>query len=83
MSFSDLPKKFSVLDIGLIKLATAAFILMIAKLWDTILYLEWYYYLGIAVIFSIKPIISMFSKAEGAAVPVQAAPAQPAATPKI
>ena len=60
MSLNDLPKKFGVLDISFIKIATAAFILMIAKLWSGILALDWYWYLAIAILASIRPMIKMF-----------------------
>ena len=49
-------------DISLIKLSTAAFILMVAKLWAPILALEWYWYLLIAVLAGIKPAMKMFGK---------------------
>ena len=47
-------------DISLVKLSTAAFILMIAKLWTPILSLEWYWYLIIAVLAAIMPVMKMF-----------------------
>lgn len=43
-------------DISLIKLSTAAFILMIAKLWTPLLTMEWYWYLIISLIATIRPI---------------------------
>jgi len=49
-------------DISLVKLSTAAFILMVAKLWAPILSLEWYWYLIIAVLAAIKPMILFFGK---------------------
>lgn len=49
-------------DISLVKIAAAAFILMIAKLWAPILSLEWHWYLIIAVLASIKPVIKIFGK---------------------
>ena len=42
-------------DVGLIKLSTAAFILMIAKLWEPILSLNWYWYAILFAIAAIKP----------------------------
>ncbi|MBT4417297.1 hypothetical protein HOC80_04310 [archaeon] len=42
-------------DISLIKLTTFAFALMIAKLWVGILYLDWYWYLVIAIVAAIVP----------------------------
>ena len=49
-------------DISLTKLSTAAFILMVAKLWQPILSLEWYWYLIIAVLAAIKPVMDIFGK---------------------
>tara|TARA_Y100000310_G_C20597204_1_gene771138 strand:- start:542 stop:853 length:312 start_codon:yes stop_codon:yes gene_type:complete len=47
-------------DISMIKLSSAAFALMIAKLWTPLLALEWHWYLIIAILASIKPMIKMF-----------------------
>ena len=55
-------KKLEMCDIGLIKLSTAAFILMIAKLWAPILNLGWYWYLIICVIALIKPAMKFWKK---------------------
>ena len=41
-------------------LAGLAFGLMIAKLWEPILYLDWYWYLVIAILALIKPIMTFF-----------------------
>ena len=49
-------------DFPLIKLSTAAFILMIAKLWTGILALEWYWYLIIALVVAAPLIYKMFFK---------------------
>jgi len=49
-------------DISLVKLCTAAFILMIAKLWTPILALEWYWYLILALVFAIRPMMILFKK---------------------
>lgn len=49
-------------DIGLIKLATAAFVLMIVALWPPLASLAWYWYLIIAIIAAIKPMMLMFKK---------------------
>ena len=49
-------------DMGFVKLSTAAFILMIAKLWEPLLALDLYWYLVIAVLAGIKPCIGMFKK---------------------
>lgn len=42
-------------DIALVKLSTAAFVLLCAKYWTPLLSLEWYWYLAIAVIASLRP----------------------------
>ncbi len=49
-------------DIKLIKLSTAAFVLLIAKLWSPLLSLNWYWYALIAVLAAIKPASKMFKK---------------------
>jgi len=51
---------FPFIDIRLIGLASFALGLMIAKLWEPILYLDWYWYLVIALLAFIKPIITFF-----------------------
>jgi len=55
-------KKFNWLDMGLIKLSVAAFVLMVAKLWSPILGFKWYVYLILFVIFAIKPIVKSCKK---------------------
>lgn len=49
-------------DISLVKLSTAAFILMVAKLWAPILSLDWYWYLIVGVIAALKPMMIIFGK---------------------
>jgi len=49
---------FPYIDIRLTGLAGLAFGLMIAKLWVPILYLDWYWYLIIALLAAIKPIMT-------------------------
>ena len=51
---------FPFIDIRLIGLASFALGLMIAKIWEPILYLDWDWYLVIALLASIKPIITFF-----------------------
>ena len=51
-------------DMSLVKLSTAAFILMVAKLWNPILTLDWYWYLVIALAAAIAPMVKMFKKQE-------------------
>ncbi|MDP7179751.1 MAG: hypothetical protein QF824_00585 [Candidatus Woesearchaeota archaeon] len=53
--------KLKTCDIAMVKLASAAFALMIAKLWTPLLALEWWWYLIIAILASIKPMTKMFS----------------------
>jgi len=65
MCFDKLNKKIKNMkwyDISLTKLSTAAFILMIAKLWSGILYLDWYWYLVIGIVAAIIPMKDMFCK---------------------
>ncbi len=49
-------------DVGLIKLAVASFILMIAKLWTPLLSLDWYWYLAIFVLAYLRPIYRVYLK---------------------
>jgi hypothetical protein len=49
-------------DVKLGRLAAAAFALMVAKLWAPILILDWYWYLIIAVLALIKPVITLIKK---------------------
>jgi len=53
---------FPYIDIRLMGLAGLAFGLMIAKLWEPILYLDWYWYLVIALLASIKPMMTFFKQ---------------------
>jgi len=55
-------KKMEWYDISLTKLSVAAFILMVAKLWEPILALEWYWYGIIFVLAAIGPWTKMFGK---------------------
>jgi len=55
-------KKMDWLDIGLIKLSVAAFILMLAKLWAPLLSLDWYWYAIIFVLVGIKPLYKFYLK---------------------
>jgi len=48
-------KKLSWIDVKLIQLSVAGFVLMIAKLWEPLLSLNWYWYAVIAVLAAIKP----------------------------
>ena len=53
---------FPHIDIRLTGLAGLAFGLMIAKLWAPILYLDWYWYLIIALLALIKPIMKFWKQ---------------------
>ena len=54
--------QFSFIDFRLNALAGFAVGLMLAKLWDPILSLNWYVYLIIAVAASIKPLIAFIKQ---------------------
>ena len=53
---------FPYIDIRLAVLVGLAFGLMNAKLWEPILYLDWYWYLVIALLASIKPMMTFFKQ---------------------
>ncbi len=53
---------FPYIDIRLMGLFGLAFGLMIAKLWSPILYLDWYWYLIIALLAAIKPIMTFWKQ---------------------
>jgi len=48
------------IDIALTKVAVFAGALFIAKLWNSILNLEWYWYLLICILAAIKPLYSVY-----------------------
>lgn len=48
-------KNLNWIDVGLIKLSVICFVLMIAKLWQPLLSLEWYWYALIFVLAAIRP----------------------------
>jgi hypothetical protein len=48
------------IDMGLVKLSVFAFALMVAKLWEPILSLEWYWYGIIFVLAAVPPIFRIF-----------------------
>ena len=52
-------KKYDLIDIKLIQLGSAAFVLMIAKIWKPLLSLDWYWYGVIFVLAIIKPMYKM------------------------
>ena len=50
-------KKLDYYDMQLIKISVIGFTLMIAKLWEPILSLEWYWYMIIFIVAAVKPIL--------------------------
>lgn len=55
-------RKMNVVDMSLTKLAVFAFALMLAKIWDPILSLDWYFYAIIWVVAAIVPLYNFFKK---------------------
>ncbi|MBW6442544.1 hypothetical protein K0A97_02045 [Patescibacteria group bacterium] len=55
-------KNLTFCDIGLIKWSVFAFTLMVAKLWNPILSLEWYWYALVFVIAAVIPSSKMLKK---------------------
>ncbi|MFA6888486.1 MAG: hypothetical protein WC254_03240 [Candidatus Woesearchaeota archaeon] len=55
-------KKLNWLDYKLVKWSVVAFTLFIAKVWPTILYLDWYWYALAGIVFAIRPLYKMFTK---------------------
>lgn len=55
-------KKLNWVDIQFIKLSVAGCILMIAKLWEPLLSLDWYWYAIIFVLAAIKPAYKVLGK---------------------
>jgi hypothetical protein len=53
-------QKLNCSDMQLIKLSVIGFTLMVAKLWEPILVLEWYWYALIFVLAAIKPMMKVF-----------------------
>ena len=53
---------FPLIDIRLVRLAGFALGLMIAKLWEPILYLDWYWYLVITLLALIKPVMTFWKQ---------------------
>lgn len=53
--------KADLTDIAFTKIAVFAGALFIAKIWDGILGLDWYWYLLICIITAIKPMMNFFS----------------------
>ena len=55
-------KKLTVLDMALTKISVGAFVLMVAKLWEPLLSLDWYWYAGIWVLGVIIILSTLFKK---------------------
>ena len=53
---------FPHIDIRLVRLSGFALGLMIAKLWEPILYLDWYWYLVITLLALIKPVMTFWKQ---------------------
>jgi hypothetical protein len=55
-------KKLNFWDIQFIKLSVAGFILMIAKLWEPLISLDWYWYAVVFILAAIKPLRNFLKK---------------------
>ena len=55
-------RKLNWIDYGLVKLSVAAFALMLAKLWEPLLALDWYWYAAIFIIAVILPMSKVLRK---------------------
>ncbi len=55
-------RKMTCADIACVKLSSAAFMLMLARLWKPLLALDWYWYLVIALAAAAMPASKMFRK---------------------
>jgi hypothetical protein len=55
-------KKLNFWDIGFIKLSVAGFVLMIAKLWEPLISLDWYWYALVFVLAAIIPMLKIFKR---------------------
>lgn len=54
--FDSMVRKCSWVDMQFIKLSVFAFALMVAKLWEPLLSLDWYWYAAVFVLAALKPI---------------------------
>ena len=54
-------KKLNWIDMALIKIAVASATLMLAKLWEPLLYLDWYWYALIYILVVARPFSKIFS----------------------
>jgi len=55
-------RKLNWTDYGLVKLSVVAFALMLAKLWEPLLSLDWYWYAAIFILAAILPMSKVFGK---------------------
>jgi len=60
--YNEKIKKMDIWDIGCVKLAVAAIVLLIAKYWAPLLSLEWYWYVLVFVLASLRPLKKVFGK---------------------
>jgi hypothetical protein len=60
--FNSKAGKCDWLDIAFIKLTVAAFVLMLAKVWEPVLSLDWYWYAAAGALAAIKPTYLVFKK---------------------
>lgn len=58
-TINDSIQRYRWYDISLIKLSTAAFVLMVAKLWPPLLALDWHWYLAISIVVAL-PVLRKF-----------------------
>ncbi len=66
MNFIDklnkMQKNFDIWDMGLTKWTVFFFTLMLVKFWPVLLSLDWYWYLGVAIVLMIRPLYHFFGK---------------------
>lgn len=55
-------KRLDVWDMALIKIGVAGFVLTVAKLWQPLLSLYWYWYAAIFVVAAARPALKIFGK---------------------
>jgi hypothetical protein len=59
---NDMIKKLTCFDYALIKIGVFAFTLMLAKLWPSVLCLNWYWYGLVYVLIAVYFIVKIFGK---------------------
>lgn len=55
-------RNLDILDLGLTKLGVASVVLMLVTFWPRLASLQWYWYLIIAAVLSIRPLRRFFGK---------------------